>query len=435
MNALTLKAIVARELAIVGLPTEDAGLTPHAGRKTRWAHDLPCFGLRFYPSGRRVYVVQSRMDGRSRTVTIGNARLITRAQARDVARRFLLRAQTGENPADTRAAIRSIPLYEHFLQEFWDKVALRCKPSTLARNAYYRSHLEGAFPRRFLDKVEAGDVERWFAAITENSGPAAANRALELLRTLFNKAHAWGVLPEGANPCHRIKHNRLRKHQCLLFSDELMRFGRALVELEPVAPMQVAAIRLIALTGCRKSEICGLDWDEVKGRRLLLHDAKTGPRTVWMGTEAAAILASLVRHPALSCVFWLGHHPLKVGSLDHVYRRARSAAGLTQVRMHDLRHSFASHAATMSETLPMIGKLLGHSTLQMTARYAHLDDEAAIAANEAMGRLLARLMGETIASDPSVQETGDGTGTSLPERQPLRANLPSGAAGNIGRRS
>ncbi|WP_052505803.1 site-specific integrase [Novosphingobium sp. P6W] len=394
MNALTLAAIVAQELATANLPFLQVAETIRASRLTVWARELPGFGIRRYPGGKRVYLVQARMGGRSRTVTIGDAKVVPRAQAIDVARRVLLRAQTGDDPAEARLRTRRIPLYDTFLLEFWSKISPHWKTSTRERNAYYRKHLEGAFPRRFLDKIAPGEVAGWFADLTVTSGPGAANRALELLRALFNKAETWGVLPPGSNPCEGISRNRLRKHQCLLSADELARFGRALADLAMTAPMQAAAITLIALTGCRKGEISGLDWSEVKGRRLLLHDAKTGPRTVWIGIEAAALLARLPRHPAMSCVFWVGEQRLNPRQLDHEYYRVRSSVGLEHVRMHDLRHSFASHAAVMSETLPMIGKLLGHSTLQMTARYAHLDDDAVVAANEGIGAILAHMMGE-----------------------------------------
>lgn len=406
MNALSLTAIVAQELATANLPFLDVAEPVRASRLTVWSRELPGFGLRRYPSGKRVYLVQARMGGRSRTVTIGDAKVIPRVQAIDIARRVLLRAQTGDDPAEARQRTRRIPLYDTFLQEFWSKVAPHWKASTRNRNSYYRKHLEGAFPRRFLDRIEPGEVAGWFADMTATSGPGAANRALELLRALYNKAEKWGVLPPGSNPCEGIKRNRLRKHECLLSADELSRFGRALMDLASTAPMLAAAITVIALTGCRKGEIICLDWSEVKGRRLLLHDAKTGPRTVWIGVEAAALFARLPRHSEMSCVFWIGETRLKPHQLDAAYRQVRASIGMGHVRMHDLRHSFASHAAVMSETLPMIGKLLGHSTLQMTARYAHLDDATVVEVNEGIGALLAKMMGEG-AFD--IESPGEGT--------------------------
>ena len=364
----------------------------HRGRLTQWASELPGFGTRSYASGRRIYVVQARMDGRTRTVTIGDARVISRVQALDVARRVLVRAQVGENPADVLMSTRRVPRFDAFLSEFWGNVSPRWKPSTLDRNIYYRRHLERGFARRFLDKIEPADVSHWFAGLSAKSGPAAANRSLQLLGEVFNKADAWGVIPANSNPCTQIRRNPTRKHECMLSDAEFSRFGSALADLRVSAPMEADAIRLIALTGCRKGEICGLDWSEVRGRRLLLHDAKTGPRTVWLGTAAAELLERMPRHADLSSVFWIADKPLTVARMDGAYRRARLAAGLAHVRMHDLRHSFASHAAAMSETLPMISKLLGHSSVKMTARYAHLSDGAAIEDNERIGRLISKLM-------------------------------------------
>lgn len=152
--------------------------------------------------------------------------------------------------------------------------------------------------------------------------------------------------------------------------------------------MQATALLVITLTGCRKSEILGLTWGEVKGRRLLLHDSKTGPRTVWVGEEVRALLEALPRHNAHDQIFWHDKPSLFSSSVEFRFREARNAAGLPHVRLHDLRHSFASHAAAMSETLPMIGKLLGHARIGSTARYAHLDDGQVVAAAERVGELL-----------------------------------------------
>jgi len=386
MNARTLRSLLIEELAVLG-----KSITPAPARHTRttsWCPRQPGFGTRCYAGGRKTYVVQALMGGRTRTVTIADTRLITEALARNIARRVLLRAQIGENPADTRIKGRDVPTYSAFVARYWQTVSPRWKASTQTRNLSYRKHLERAFPRRHLDTITPGEVSTWFASLTTRSGPAAANRSFELLRAMFNKAEEWGVLPEGANPCHGIRQNKLRKHECLLSDNELGRLGSALMIEESKAPMAVAAIRLIALTGCRKSEICNLTWSEVRGRRLLLHDAKTGPRTVWLGQEAQTILAGVTRDPTSDLVFSSFGRPLTIGAVDGCYVRAREAAGLGHVRLHDLRHSFASRAASMSETLPMIAKLLGHADIKMTARYAHLDDAAVLEACERIGAWL-----------------------------------------------
>lgn len=391
MNARVLSELVAAELVKLGL--EANGAAERGQRHTRWCPRQPGFGTRSYAGGRSVYVVQTKMQGRLRTVTLCDVRLITITKARAIARRVLLRAQVGENPACTRTERRAVPLFRRFLDEYWNAVSPSWKSSTLQSNRHYRRHLERAFPRAFLDQIGPGDVQRWFAKITEAAGPAAANRAFELLRALFVKAEEWGILSESASPCRGITRNKLRKHECRLSALELERFGAALVNTEANHPMAVAAIRLIALTGCRKSEILNLTWNEVRGRRLLLTDAKTGPRTVWLGKAGEAILASLEPHPALDEVFWWNDQPLSISRLDHVYRSCRNAAGLSHVRMHDLRHSFASHAASMSETLPMIAKLMGHANTAMTARYAHLDDADVLEVCERIGAVISRALG------------------------------------------
>ena len=153
-------------------------------------------------------------------------------------------------------------------------------------------------------------------------------------------------------------------------------------------------IYLLLLTGCRLSEIVNLTWSEVKGGRLLLHDSKTGPRTVWLGDEARMLLASLEKRGGADPVFWNKLTRRPVRCITPFWRDVKVEANLPGVRLHDLRHSFASHAAARSETLPMIGKLLGHAKLQTTSRYAHLDDGHVLDAAERIGCLLADIIGE-----------------------------------------
>ncbi len=153
-------------------------------------------------------------------------------------------------------------------------------------------------------------------------------------------------------------------------------------------PVHAAAVKLLALTGCRVSEIVHLRWGEVRGQRLLLTDSKTGARTVWLGSRARGVLDRFRRGKPDEFVFPFDN-PHR-GVLNGFWQRVREDAGLPGVRLHDLRHSFASFAARRSETLPMIGKLLGHAKIASTARYAHLDDASALDAVERVGALIAQ---------------------------------------------
>jgi integrase len=159
-------------------------------------------------------------------------------------------------------------------------------------------------------------------------------------------------------------------------------------------PRHSMIVYLLLLTGCRMSEIMDLTCSEVKGGRLLLHDSKTGPRTVWLGNEAQMLLASLERRGGSDPVFWNKLTRRPVRSIGGFWKDVKAEANLHDVRIHDLRHSFASHAAARSEALPMIGKLQGHARLRTISRYAHLDDGPVLDAAERIGQLIADAMGE-----------------------------------------
>ena len=401
MNALTLKTVVAEELGslrigVIGKTTGDSRL-----RQTRWSKRLPGFGTRHYASGRKIYIVQAAMQGRTRTVTIGNANVLSEARAMDVARRVLLRAQVGQNPAEKRNTRRGVPLYVHFLDTYWRKVSPSWKPSTQHTHGLYRqNYLQSAFAGMFLDEIEECHVQEWFNRATDAGGPGAANRSCEILRAMMNKAEEWGIKPEGSNPCASIRMNKRRKCERFLSDQEFERLGNVLDKRRNGYPLHCAVLNLLLLTGCRKSEITGLTWSEVKGRRLLLTDSKTGPRTVWLGEAAWTILQCLPRHKKHPEVFW---NPKTRRPIDLTYfwNGVRDEAELYSVRLHDLRHSFASHAAARSETLPMIGKLLGHRHVTTTARYAHLDDGPVIEAGQRIGDLIEEMMGGSHSLNPN----------------------------------
>lgn len=378
MTSFDLKRILAEELGRV---------IPREVRKRHTSFDslLPGFGERIHPSGRRSYVLQRTMGGRQRLITIGDAAIISERIARDVARRLILRIELGQNPADTKQRGRETPTYTAFLQSYWELISPTWKPSTLKiHDIYRRTHLDHAFTGKFIDEISHADAVRWHAALTRSAGPGAANRAMEILKAMFNKAEAWGYLPDHSNAFRGVKRNRGRKIERFLSEAEMARMGQALAKCRADRPNEVAAITLLALTGCRRGEILHLKWGEVQGQRLKLADSKTGPRTVWLGVEARAVLKSLVRRPRGEPVFAFDSQPESV--IDWFWRQIKMEADLEDIRLHDLRHNYASLAARCSETLPMIGNLLGHSDFRTTARYAHLEDQHVVSAADTVGR-------------------------------------------------
>ena len=369
------------------------------GRTTRWFPDLPGFGLRCHPGGKRVYIVQTRMRGRLRTVSLGSASLITEFEARKLARHVLLRAQTGGDPAEDRQAARSAPTFDAYLDDYWRRASPQWKPSTRrTHDVYRRGYLDGAFKGKTIDEITKPDVLGWFNQVTDRGGPGGANRVHSILNAMFAKAEAWGHRPEASNPCRGIRLNRRRKMERFLSVQELARLGEALEEGRADYPDHTAAVLLILFTGCRVSEILGLRWSDIRGHRLHLRDSKTGPRTVWIGAEGRAVIEGIVRRRKVEWVFFNWSTGRPIGELKSYWARVRARTGFSTLRLHDLRHTYASHAAALSETLPMIGKLLGHAEVRSTARYTHLDDADVLRTAEKVGGAIAVLIGEIVSA-------------------------------------
>jgi len=400
MTALSLRRIVADALAEIGANADFTRIPKGKPRSTTWLGIEHGFGIRHYPTGRNVYIVQTRMAGRLRTVTIGPASVLTQSQATKVARMVIAYAQVGQDPASDRARIRSAPRFDNFLDEYWARWSGNWKPATRYSNDKYREHyLDGAFPDVFIDALNEAHVTKWFATVNDRSGPGGANRVMTILNHMLNKAEAWGYRLENTNPCRAVRLNKRRKCERFLSLPELARLGEVLAEAstseDKVRPIAAKAITLLLLTGCRHSEILNLKWDDVRGNRAKLTDSKTGPRTVWLGNEARALIDTLPR-PKKKDGPWLfttskGRH-LTPGMVDFRWGKLRATADLRRVRLHDLRHTFASHAAMNEEALPMIGKLLGHATVKSTARYAHLDDAHLLAAAQKVGDAIEAMM-------------------------------------------
>lgn len=392
-----LKQVVADALARVGADVGFIQIPRGKARSTTWLAIEHGFGIRHYRSGRNVYIVQTRMGGRLRTVTIGPASVLTRDQATRVARMVLAYARVGHDPATDRKRIRSAPRFDDFLDEFWAKWAVRWSERTFSVNSgYRRNYLDGAFAGIFVDELNEAHVTKWFADLNNQTGPGAANMVLSLLSLMLNKAEAWGYRLENTNPCRVVRKNKRKHCERFLSTEELHRLGVVLAE-ERQSEQQgralvATAATLLLLTGCRRSEILGLRWQDLRGNRIKLRYGKTGPRTVWLGEEARALFDTLPRHKNVPWIFWNTRYRRPIRTFDHAWDEFRDRAKLPGLRIHDLRHTFASHAAMNKETLPMIGRLLGHASVQSTARYAHLDDEHVLEAAEQIGAAIERMM-------------------------------------------
>ncbi len=343
-----------------------------------WDRRLAGFGVRVYPSGAKVYIAQARGPTGSKRFTLGRHGLLRPDEARRLAAGAIGRIVAGQNPVPQRLGTRhSGPTVaeaaEKYLTEY---AAVHCKPRTVQlRESVIRIHILPAFGRRSLTSVSREDALNLHHRLASTA--TQANIVLITLSQIFVKSQLWGLVPPGMNPCAQVQLYRQRKRARFLTEAEISRLGRVLeeeLERGRTLPSAIAAIRLLLLTGCRKNEILTLRWKAVdfKARELRLRDAKTGPRAVPLSGAAVRLLEGLRRSAASEWVIEGGKPGTHLKKLGNAWRRLRIRADLQDVRLHDLRHSFASSALALGESLPMIGKLLGHRRIESTARYAHL---------------------------------------------------------------
>ena len=349
-------------------------------------------GVRVRPSGHRSFVWHRTMNGKMVRTTVGPAALMTVEEARSACGALL----DGSHPIcveglDGRAAV---PLFRDFVMDDWLPARRgRYSPDWGKRvERMMERQLLPAFGALRLDCIGRPHVERWFDAMSRKT-PGAANKTLGLLRQIMSAAKAAGHV--GTDPVAGVRPNPGRKMTRFLSAGEIARLHRTLdrlVEERPSRRPQADIIRLLLLTGCRKSEILMLRWVEVDGDMLRLAEAKTGARTVWLSEAAQAVIARQP-HTASTFVFPAPTDPVRPQSRHlALWHRVRREAGIEDVRLHDLRHTVASQAVANGVPLPTVARMLGHTQPTMTLRYAHVGDREVEDAAERIGAGIAAAM-------------------------------------------
>lgn len=353
-------------------------LEPTATGYFVWDNEVKGFGVRIMPSGTRTYQVQYRKGGRTRRVSIGRHGNVTADQARLRARQLLGDVASGGNPVEEISLHRRAPSVGALCERFFETHAQqRCKPSTQGE---YRRNID-LFIKPALGAFKVVDVERKDIAALHHKYrhiPYQANRTLGVLSKMFNLAEVWGLRPDGSNPCRHVPKYREIKRERYLSAFEMKRLGAVLAQVaedKTESLHVVAAFQLLMLTGCRLGEIQTLRWDYITPRGIELPDSKTGARRIPLPKPARDVLARLPALPDNPYVI-AGKEPGRhLTDLQHPWRRIRARAGLDDVRIHDLRHTYASNAVSSGMPIQMVGKLLGHTQIQTTMRYAHLADD------------------------------------------------------------
>jgi integrase len=389
-------------------------------REFLWDDAIAGFGIAAFASGKKVYVAQYRQAGRSRRATIGEHGRLTPDEARSQAKKLLGLAEAGSDPIAERRKAREVRTFGAMAEEFLS-LHVAAKRKSRTANEYRRivqSRIMPAIGSKRIVEVHRADVAKLHAKL--DATPYEANRTLALISAVWNWAARRGEVALANNPAKGIERYREQGRERYLTTDELVRLGDALREGETIGlpyeideskpkakhapkpdkrrmrldPFAVVAIRLLILTGARLREVLHAQWQHVDFERgiLFLPDSKTGRKPVYLSAAALEVLTGLPRIEGNPHIIPGEKAGQPKADLKKPWRAVTGAAGLQGVRIHDLRHSFASIGAGASLGLPVIGKLLGHSQAATTHRYAHLDADPLRRAVDTIGATIAAAM-------------------------------------------
>lgn len=379
-----------------------------------WDQQLKGFGLKVTPKAKKVYICQYRVGGgaagKTRRMTLGAHGALTPDQARAVAKQILGAAANGGDPAANKQEKRKQIDVAELCDRYLEGGCGTKKSSTIATDrGRIERHIKPLLGRKKVAEITRADIKRFLQDVATGKtaadiktgkygrarvtgGKGTASRTLGLLGGIFTYAIDLGHIE--MNPVHGVKRFADHRHDRFLSEAELVRLGDALRQAEAAGENYagIAIIRLLIFTGARKGEIESLQWREIDFERglLRLEDSKTGQKIVALNAGTLEILAALPRIDASNCVFpaCKGESGGHFQGVSKVWRKVRSLAELDDLRLHDLRHSFASIAVSAGASLPIVGALLGHRDSATTQRYAHLSDDPVRSVSDAISRRL-----------------------------------------------
>lgn len=350
-----------------------------------WDDEIKGFGCRILPSGHKTYVFHytSPTTRKYSYLKIGVHGNYTVDLARDKAKKWCAAIAQDVDPKEHKkakqvAAQQSV-LFEDFWKVFTEKYIKEThKPSTMNRDASrIKKYILPFFGKKSVATIEQRDIIAFKDSMAHIKGNCS--KCLRLLSCAFNQAELWDYIPRNSNPCKGVPKYPDRKMNRFLSDAELERLNQVLAERTETntAPYTIAAFRLLMYTGCRLGEVLSLKWDDINLKENFIHlkDSKVGERGIPLNESAKNVLLGLqtqADNPYVFCGDKKGTHLV---TLQKAWERIRQKAGIPDVRIHDLRHSFASFALKKGVSLYGVSKLLGHKNIATTTRYAHLELE------------------------------------------------------------
>lgn len=383
-------------------------------RDLRWDDELPGFGVRVWPSGKKTFFIAYRHLGQQRYMSIGPYGVLTLNQARDLARAAKVRVLTGKDPLGERRARNHGKTFGELAEDYLRRHAAKKKSGKDDRYDLHK-HVLPRWKGRPLASIRRPDVAMLHSQISETA-PIRANRVVALLSSMFNLSKEWGYLGENApNPAQSIKRNKEATRGRSLTDDEA---ARLMLQLEAEPHLYVrAALKFYLLTAARKTEVLRLKWADVnfQGRVVTLLDTKNGePHALPLTTHLEALLRQVPRISGNPYVFCGHRKGMPLADVRSRWVEIRKAAKIKDVWIHDLRRSVARWLLNSGSSFEQVGKLLDHSDPKVTQKhYARLELGALTSALEAHGNRLQLLLDEARAHQSSPDDVVDVEATSV----------------------
>lgn len=388
--------------------------TPEARASFAWDDKMSGFGVKVLPNGKRKYVLKYRTRGgragTQRWLSLGAHGSVTVNQARALAQRALATVADGGDPQAQRNAVATAPA----LSDVWnryerDHLGLRKDATQRNYRAIWEDRLKPAFGNQRVKEISRGDVDAFHKKWA--STPYQANRILALLSKLMSLAEEW-EWREGTNPCRHISKFRERARQRFLSGEEIAAVRSASTKLladSEITAHAASILELLLLTGARSGELASARWAWVDWELqiIALPDSKSGAKTIYLSKDAVRVLREQEKRSKPQDYIYPGRSAGKhIHNLRKPWARICEKAGLSGVRVHDLRHTAASLALGSGTSLAIVGRLLGHTQVQTTLRYAHLDTDPALRAADLIGqRVREAATPKSVASDQPLADS------------------------------
>ena len=386
-------------MALTKSTVDKAKYEGDANRRERcviWDASLPGFGVRVFSSGAKSFILSYRVSGRKRLMTIGRCGAMAIDEARKRARKHLVAVEDGGDPLDAKKAIVKSATVKELVAAYLQRYAKPRKRSWQADASRLRRHVLPKWGNLKAGAIKSADVASLHSAIGTET-PYEANRTVALLSKMFALASTWGFVPDGHhNPASKIESFAEHKRDRWVTPEEFPELAKA-IDTE-ASPYVRAALWLYLLTGVRKTELLTARWDDVDFTRkeLRLPTTKAGRvHYVPLTEPAIALLRGLPKVKDNPYVLPGARTGAHLVNINKPWKRIRTAAGVEDVRLHDLRRTVGSWLAQAGNSLHLIGRVLNHSNQSTTAVYARFGQDHVREALEAHGKRVMGAAGKT----------------------------------------